>query len=128
MLAGLTAGDPERTARSHCLIQSEPSLQARMFRLMWGGDQEQFVNALLEKTERTRDAELRMRVIAHAVTDTLRVAVTWWLQGNQTGTLLQACQKPCPISPKPPVDNTPFGTSVCRVVLRQRELRRAAST
>ncbi len=93
MLAGLTAGDPGRTARSYRLIQSVPSLQARMFRLMWGGDQEQFVDALLDGTERTRDAELRARVTAHAVTDTLRVAVTWWLQGNQTGTLLQACQK-----------------------------------
>ncbi|WP_222932687.1 TetR family transcriptional regulator [Nocardia yunnanensis] len=93
MLAALTAGDPERTARSYRLIQSVPSLQARMFRLMWGGDQEQFVDALLDGTERTRDAELRARVTAHAVTDTLRVAVTWWLQGNQTGTLAQACRK-----------------------------------
>lgn len=93
MLAGLSAGDPERTARSYRLIQSVPSLQARMFRLMWGGDQEQFVDALLAGTERTRDAELRARVTAHAVTDTLRIAMTWWLQGNRTGTLQQACRK-----------------------------------
>ncbi|MET8878410.1 TetR family transcriptional regulator [Nocardia sp. NPDC004604] len=93
MLAGLIAGDPERTARSYRLIQSVPALQARMFRLMWGSDQQQFVDALLEGTEQTRDAELRARVIAHAVSDTLRIAVTWWLQGHQTGTLADACGK-----------------------------------
>ncbi|MGF6882569.1 AcrR family transcriptional regulator [Nocardia sp. GAS34] len=93
MLAGLTAGDPERTARSYRLIQSVPALQARMFRLMWGADHEPFVDALLDGVERTRDAELRARVIAHAVSDTLRIAVTWWLQGHQSGTLIDACNK-----------------------------------
>lgn len=93
MLAGLTAGDPARTMRGYRLVQTVPALQARMFQLVWRGGQEHFVTALLADGPRTRDAELRAHVLTHAVTDAMRVAVTFWLEAGQHGSLEQECEK-----------------------------------
>jgi AcrR family transcriptional regulator len=93
MLAGLTAGDPARTMRAYRLVQAVPALQARMFQLVWRGGQEHFVEALLAGRPRTRDAELRAHVLTHAVTDAMRVAVTFWLRSGQHGSLNEECTK-----------------------------------
>ncbi|MGH3546889.1 MAG: TetR family transcriptional regulator [Pseudonocardiaceae bacterium] len=93
MLAGVTANDPARTMRVYRLIQTVPALQARLFQLVWRGGQEHFVDALLTGSPRTRDAELRARVLTHAVTDAMRVAVASWLQSGQPGPLNQECEK-----------------------------------
>lgn len=93
MLAGLTAGDPARTMRAYRLVQTVPALQARMFQLVWRGGQEHFVEALLAGGLRTRDAELRANVLTHAVTDAMRVAVIFWLQSGQHGSLEEECAK-----------------------------------
>ncbi len=93
MLAGLTAGDPARTMRAYRLVQSVPALQARLFRLVWRGGQEHFVEALLANQPRTRDAELRAHVITHAVTDVMRVAATFWLGSPRQAPLADECEK-----------------------------------
>lgn len=93
MLAGLTASDPARALRGYRLVQAVPALQARMFQLVWRGGQEHFVTALLAGRPRTRDAELRAHVLTHAVTDAMRVAVTFWLESGQRGPLDQECKK-----------------------------------
>jgi AcrR family transcriptional regulator len=93
MLAGLTAGDPARQKRGYRLVQAVPALQARMFQLVWRGGQEHFVSALLADGPRTRDAELRAHVLTHAVTDAMRVAVTFWLESGRHGSLAQECEK-----------------------------------
>ncbi|GAA4628297.1 TetR family transcriptional regulator [Actinoallomurus vinaceus] len=93
MLAGLTAGDPARKMRGYRLVQAVPALQARMFQLVWRGGQEHFVTALLADGPRTHDAELRAHVLTHAVTDAMRVAVTFWLESGQRGSLEQECEK-----------------------------------
>ena len=93
MLAGLTAGDPARTMRAYRLVQSIPALQARMFQLVWRGGQEHLVEALLAGRPRTLDAELRAHVLTHAVTDAMRVAVTFWLKSGQHGPLHKECDK-----------------------------------
>jgi AcrR family transcriptional regulator len=93
MPAGLTASDPARTLRAYRLVQTVPALQARMFQLVWRGGQEHFVESLLAGRPRTRDAELRAHVLTHAVTDAMRVDVTFWLQSNQRGSLDDQCKK-----------------------------------
>jgi hypothetical protein len=93
MLAGLTASDPARALRGYRLVQAVPALQARMFQLVWRGGQEHFVTALLAGRPRTRDAELRAHVLTHAVTDAMRVAVTFWLESGQRGPLDEECKK-----------------------------------
>lgn len=93
MLAGVTASDPARTMLVYRLVQTVPTLQARLYQLIWRGGQEHVVDALLAGGPRTRDAELRARVLTHAVTDAIRVAVVSWLQSGQHGSLHQECQK-----------------------------------
>jgi hypothetical protein len=93
MLAGVTASDPARTMLVYRLVQTVPALQARLYQLIWRGGQEQFVDALLTGRPRTRDAELRARVLTHAVTDAIRVAVASWLQSGQHGPLAQEREK-----------------------------------
>ncbi|MFI6601464.1 TetR family transcriptional regulator [Nonomuraea sp. NPDC050536] len=110
MLAGLTAGDPERTARAYRLVQTVPALQARMFRLVWRGGQESFVEALLAGRPRARDAELRAHVITHAVTDAMRtlpsvviVTVDQFLQGDHTVPYGTSRNHPAKGSRRPPI-------------------------
>ncbi|WP_214411018.1 TetR family transcriptional regulator [Sphaerisporangium fuscum] len=93
MLAGLSAGDPARTLRGYRLVQTVPALQARMFQLVWRGGQEHFVTALLADGPRTHDTELRAHVLTHAITDAMRVAVTFWLESGMRGPLLKECEK-----------------------------------
>lgn len=93
MLAGLTANDPARALRGYRLVRTVPALQARMFQLVWRGGQEHFVAALLADRPRTHDSELRAHVLTHAVTDAMRVAVTFWLESGQKGTLRKECEK-----------------------------------
>lgn len=64
-----------------------------MFQLVWRGGQEHFVDALLAGGPRTHDAELRAHVLTHAVTDAMRVAVTFWLRSGQHGSLDEECAK-----------------------------------
>jgi AcrR family transcriptional regulator len=93
MLAGLTANDPTRALRGYRLVQGVPALQARMFQLVWRGGQDHFVQALLAGRPRTRDAELRAHVLTHAVTDAMRVAVTFWLDSDQRVPLHKECER-----------------------------------
>jgi hypothetical protein len=92
-LAGLTANDPTRALRGYRLVQTVPALQARMFQLVWRGGQDHFVQAILAGRPRTRDAELRAHVLTHAVTDAMRVAVTFWLESDQRAPLHEECEK-----------------------------------
>jgi AcrR family transcriptional regulator len=93
MLAGLAANDPARALRGYRLVQTIPALQARMFQLVWRGGQEPFVQALLAGRPATHDAQLRAHVLTHAVTDAMRVAVTFWLDSGQHGPLHTECEK-----------------------------------
>ncbi len=93
MLAGLTANDPARALRGYRLVQAVPALQARMFQLVWRGGQEHFVAALLAGRPRTHDSELRAHVLTHAVTDAMRVAMTFWLESGQKDPLGKECEK-----------------------------------
>ncbi|KAA2258095.1 TetR family transcriptional regulator [Solihabitans fulvus] len=93
MLAGFAAGDPARAMRGYQLVQAVPALQARMFQLVWRGGQEHFFEALLAGTARTRDDELRAHVLTHAVTDAMRVAVTFWFRSGGRGSPAEECAK-----------------------------------
>jgi hypothetical protein len=64
-----------------------------MFQLVWRGGQDHFVQALLAGRPRTRDAELRAHVLTHAVTDAMRVAVTFWLDSDQRVPLHKECER-----------------------------------
>ncbi len=90
MITALAARRPDRVRRGYRLIQATPALQARIFQLSWN-DQEYFVDTLIGDAPRTPDAELRTRVVVHAVTSAIRAAVGVWIQAGQPGSLEEQC-------------------------------------
>jgi AcrR family transcriptional regulator len=89
MAVSLAARGPERARRGYRLIQATPALQARIHQLVWR-DQDVIVQALLRDAPRTPEAAFRARVVTHAVTDAIRVAVSVWLQSGEAGGPLDA--------------------------------------
>lgn len=92
MITALTARGPERARRGYQLVQATPALQSRMYQLVWR-DQEHIAEALLAGSPRTPDAEFRAHVVTHAVTDAIRVAVTFWIQSGQRGPVSSQCER-----------------------------------
>lgn len=92
MIAALSAHRPDRARRRYQLVQATPALQARIYQLVWR-DQEHIVEALLAGSPRTPDAELRAHVVTHAVSDAIRVAVTFWIQSGQHGPVSSQCER-----------------------------------
>ncbi|WP_433220083.1 TetR family transcriptional regulator [Microtetraspora malaysiensis] len=92
MITGLTARHPDRARCGYHLLKTTPALQARIHQLVWR-DQEHVVDALLTGMPRTPEAELRARVITHAVTDTIRVGVAAWIQSGLRGSVVPHCEQ-----------------------------------
>ncbi|MGW2161554.1 hypothetical protein [Nonomuraea sp. NPDC001699] len=92
MITALAARRPERARGAYHLFDATPALQARIHQLVWR-DQEHVVEALLTGVPRTPEAEFRARVITHAVTGTIRVAVVAWIQSGQRSTVVAHCEQ-----------------------------------
>ncbi|MEV4399429.1 TetR family transcriptional regulator [Nonomuraea sp. NPDC049607] len=92
MITALAARRPERARGAYHLFDATPALQARIHQLVWR-DQEHVVEALLAGVPRTPEAEFRARVITHAVTGTIRVAVVAWIQSGQRSTVVAHCEQ-----------------------------------
>jgi AcrR family transcriptional regulator len=93
MLAGAAALDPAHLRLAHGLVDTVPALQARLYQLIWRGGHDQVVDALLAGRRRTADADLRARVLTHAVADAMQLGVMSWLQSGQRGSLTLQCRK-----------------------------------
>lgn len=92
MTTALTARRPERARRGYQLLQTTPALQSRMYQLVWH-DRGHITEALLASSPRTPGTELRARIITHAVTDAIRVAVAFWIQSGQRGPVSSHCER-----------------------------------
>jgi AcrR family transcriptional regulator len=93
MLAGVTALDPAHLRLAHGLVDTVPALQARLYQLIWRGGHDQVVDALLVGRRHTADADLRARVLTHAVADAMQLGVMAWLQSGQRGAPARECRK-----------------------------------
>jgi len=93
MLAGVAALDPAHLRLAHGLVDTVPALQARLYQLIWRGGHDQVVDALLAGRRRTADAELRARVLTHAVADAMQLGIMSWLQSGQRGSPILQCRK-----------------------------------
>jgi AcrR family transcriptional regulator len=93
MLAGVAALDPAHLRLAHGLVDTVPALQARLYQLIWRGGHDQVVDALLAGRRHTADADLRARVLTHAVADAMQLGVMSWLQSGQRGSLVSQCRK-----------------------------------
>jgi AcrR family transcriptional regulator len=93
MLAGVTALDPAHLRLAHGLVDTVPALQARLYQLIWRGGHDQVVDALLAGRRRTADADLRARVLTHAVADAMQLGIMAWLQSGQRGAPARECRK-----------------------------------
>jgi AcrR family transcriptional regulator len=93
MLAGVAALDPDHLRLAHGLVDTVPALQARLYQLIWRGGHDQVVDALLAGRRRTADADLRARVLTHAVADAMQLGVMSWLQSGRRGSLALQCRK-----------------------------------
>ena len=92
MKAALSSHNPQHATQMYILIESTPSLQARMFRIEWE-DQKTLIEALLARGTRTRDAEFRARVLAHTIAGVARLGYVSWIQSGRRGPAWKQCEK-----------------------------------
>jgi AcrR family transcriptional regulator len=92
MTTAMAARRPERLELATQLFHTTAAFRTRIEQFVWH-DQDPIVEALLEGRPRTADVELRARIVVHAVSHTIRLAVADWMRGDRAGDLQQVCAR-----------------------------------
>jgi AcrR family transcriptional regulator len=90
--AGLSGRSPERAVQLYRLVEANPSLQARLFQVMWDPPMV-LVDALLAGRPRTAQTEFRALVVSQAVANAVRAAFLTWLRTGRQEPLPDLCDR-----------------------------------
>jgi AcrR family transcriptional regulator len=92
MKAAIADRKADNEAKMYRLIERTPALQAHLFQVTWE-DQDVLAQELLRRSSRKAGDEFRARIVAHTVTNAIRIAYVDWMRSGQQGSAWNQCEK-----------------------------------